>query len=155
MIIFLQEVVNETFKILQTELNEDFLLIPSNDQLSDYFTAVLLCREHAKCDSFNITPFPTSQMLRSLLQVEVTIFKYGFVFLYTLPICLQAKVFGKPFVLMTTHLESTKPFVTERVKQLKFCFGIIKDLPPTKTVLFGGDLNLRDKEVHNSLILLT
>lgn len=48
---------------------------------------------------------------------------------------------------MTSHLESTKPYAEERMKQLKMCLDLMKNVPPNKTVLFGGDLNLRDSEV--------
>jgi len=46
---------------------------------------------------------------------------------------------------MTTHLESTASHVAERKRQLMKAFDVIKK--QDNTVVFGGDLNLRDKEV--------
>ncbi len=48
---------------------------------------------------------------------------------------------------MTAHLESTKDYVRERKKQLKFAFQACSDVADGSTVIFGGDLNIRDKEV--------
>ena len=37
----------------------------------------------------------------------------------------------------------------ERLKQLKFCFKYLADEDPSEVnVIFGGDLNLRDKELN-------
>ena len=59
----------------------------------------------------------------------------------------QCQIKGVAFSLMTSHLESTKDFAEERKEQLRRCFEEIKAQPATHNVLFGGDLNLRDKEV--------
>ena len=48
---------------------------------------------------------------------------------------------------MTSHLESTASHAAERRRQLTTSFERMLAANPTKTVLFGGDLNLRDKEV--------
>lgn len=48
---------------------------------------------------------------------------------------------------MTSHLESTKDFRDQRKRQLKQCFEAVKAEPASQNVIFGGDLNLRDKEV--------
>ncbi len=48
---------------------------------------------------------------------------------------------------MTSHLETTADCADERMKQLKIAFGEMLDAPETETVFFGGDLNLRDREV--------
>jgi len=50
-----------------------------------------------------------------------------------------------PSTLMTSHLESTASHVAERKRQLKTAFDVVKR--QNNTVIFGGDLNLRDKEV--------
>jgi hypothetical protein len=52
--------------------------------------------------------------------------------------------------LMTSHHESgTEEFASEqRVEQLKVCFEQMKNAPVHRVVLFGGDLNLREKEVR-------
>lgn len=51
--------------------------------------------------------------------------------------------------LMTSHHESGTDETAshERMKQLKLCFQKIADAPPDHVVLFGGDLNMRQKEV--------
>jgi len=59
----------------------------------------------------------------------------------------QCTVKGEKFFMMTSHLESTKNYAEARKKQLKQCFEYIKNRDADRTVIFGGDLNLRDKEV--------
>lgn len=53
--------------------------------------------------------------------------------------------------LMTSHLESTKEHAEERQRQLKVCFKAMEQADPDTTVVFGGDLNLRDTEVPSQL----
>ena len=48
---------------------------------------------------------------------------------------------------MTSHLESMRHFSGERVIQLTEAHKRMRDAPNNQTVLFGGDLNLRDREV--------
>ena len=59
----------------------------------------------------------------------------------------QADVQGKPMIFLTSHLESTAEHTTERKRQLKIGFSRMTASLPDCTVVFGGDLNLRDKEV--------
>ena len=59
----------------------------------------------------------------------------------------QAFVKDIDMLLMTTHLESTGEFTDERQEQLRQCFTAMKEADPKKTVVFGGDLNLREREV--------
>ena len=54
--------------------------------------------------------------------------------------------------LMTSHHESCKPAASERVRQLSLCFRRMLEAPPNRSVLFGGDLNMRDDEVRPLLI---
>lgn len=49
--------------------------------------------------------------------------------------------------LLNTHLESGKEYSDERKRQLRQCFELLKSFPPEFNVIFGGDLNVRDKEV--------
>ena len=49
---------------------------------------------------------------------------------------------------MTSHLESKKEYSDERKHQLKRAFHHMVNAKQDQTVIFGGDLNLRDKEVH-------
>lgn len=48
---------------------------------------------------------------------------------------------------MTSHLESTKDHSEERLKQLKLVLAKMAEVPKSSSVIFGGDTNLRDKEV--------
>lgn len=54
---------------------------------------------------------------------------------------------------MTSHHESCKPSANERIRQLKLCFKQMVDAPQHRVVLFGGDLNMRDKEVRTPAML--
>lgn len=51
--------------------------------------------------------------------------------------------------LMTSHHESgTEDAASEaRIEQLRLCFERMDDAPSDRLVLFGGDLNVREKEV--------
>ena len=49
--------------------------------------------------------------------------------------------------LLNTHLESTADHAEERMRQLEKCFDIMNRRPGDRTVILGGDLNMRDKEV--------
>ena len=51
--------------------------------------------------------------------------------------------------LLNSHLESTAEHAEERTRQLEKCFEIMSKRPGDRTVIFGGDLNSRDKEVEN------
>ena len=48
---------------------------------------------------------------------------------------------------MTSHLESKAEYADERKHQLEQAFKAMAEVPREQTVIFGGDLNLRDKEV--------
>ena len=66
-------------------------------------------------------------------------------------LCLftQCQVKGVPMVFLTSHLESTKEYHEERRHQLETAFNQMLASPQDRTVVFGGDLNLRDKEVSS------
>ncbi len=50
---------------------------------------------------------------------------------------------------MTSHHESGREEYSskQRIEQLKLCFQRMIDAPSHRIVLFGGDLNMREKEV--------
>ena len=50
--------------------------------------------------------------------------------------------------LMNTHLESTKEYADERKWQTRKCFKKALKVDEDVTVVFGGDLNARDKEIE-------
>ena len=51
------------------------------------------------------------------------------------------------FTFLTSHLESTKDYSDERKRQLSLAFKEMLKEEADRTVIFAGDLNLRDKEV--------
>lgn len=55
-----------------------------------------------------------------------------------------------PLCLLNAHLESTAEGAQERKNQLRLAFRNILNAPNSNTVIFGGDVNLRDKEVSYS-----
>ena len=57
-----------------------------------------------------------------------------------------------PLLLINTHLESTKDFVSTRLVQLKSSFKTINSIDKKSTVIYGGDLNLRDSEVRMKIL---
>ena len=66
---------------------------------------------------------------------------------------LQATVKSVPLTLITSHLESTASHTAERKRQLKVAFDTMKK--QGNTIIFGGDLNLRDKEVCHHVYVLS
>ncbi|XP_022314579.2 tyrosyl-DNA phosphodiesterase 2-like isoform X2 [Crassostrea virginica] len=123
--VLLQEVTLETLPILQQHCT-GYQVIPGGT--IDYFTAIMLKESHVQFKGKEIWPFDNTVMMRNLL-------------------CVKCQIKGVTFSLMTSHLESTKDFAEERKEQLRRCFEEIKAQPATHNVLFGGDLNLRDKEL--------
>uniref|UniRef100_A0A670XX57 Tyrosyl-DNA phosphodiesterase 2 n=1 Tax=Pseudonaja textilis TaxID=8673 RepID=A0A670XX57_PSETE len=93
-----------------------------------YFTAIMVKKSRVKVLKHEITIFPTTCMMRNLLAVYVNIS-------------------GNDLCLMTSHLESTKDHSEERLKQLKLVLAKMAEVPESSSVIFGGDTNLRDKEV--------
>ncbi|XP_034285168.1 tyrosyl-DNA phosphodiesterase 2 [Pantherophis guttatus] len=124
-VVFLQEVIPVYLTYLQKRA-VSYTIIPGN--MDGYFTAVMLKKSRVKVLKHEITAFPTTSMMRNLLAVYVNIS-------------------GNDLCLMTSHLESTKDHSEERLKQLKLVLAKIAEVPESSSVIFGGDTNLRDKEV--------
>ncbi|XP_060630892.2 tyrosyl-DNA phosphodiesterase 2 [Anolis sagrei] len=124
-VVFLQEVIPPLFDYLQKRA-VSYTIIPGNTD--GYFTAIMLKKSRVKIIKHEIIPFPTTSMMRNLLAVHAT-------------------VFGNELCFMTSHLESTKDHGEERLNQLKMVLAKMKEVPESSTVIFGGDTNLRDKEV--------
>ncbi|XP_070603477.1 tyrosyl-DNA phosphodiesterase 2 [Erythrolamprus reginae] len=124
-VVFLQEVIPVYLSYLQKRA-VSYTIIPGN--VDGYFTAIMLKKSRVKVVKHEITAFPTTSMMRNLLAVHVNIS-------------------GNDLCLMTSHLESTKEHSEERVKQLKLVLAKIAEVPKSSSVIFGGDTNLRDKEV--------
>ncbi len=152
-IVFLQEVVSETVVVIREKLSRYVMLskpsmrpLPTSDltayvhifryqclcpkEGNDYFTATLLRRGSIYLDSFESIDFPTSKMGRDLLIVECHV--------------------GKTKLrLLNTHLESTADHASERLNQLTKAFRKVAKASDEETVIFGGDLNLRDTELSS------
>ncbi|XP_005099468.1 tyrosyl-DNA phosphodiesterase 2 isoform X2 [Aplysia californica] len=130
-VIFLQEVVERSLSIIRNRCSNYQVFVGVEGDVimpNAYFTAVLLRKDCTNVHYVNIADFPGSLMTRNLLEVK-------------------ADVKNVPMVLLTSHLESTAEYSAERKKQLKMAFGRVVSLPQDCTVVFGGDLNLREKEL--------
>ncbi|XP_078449908.1 tyrosyl-DNA phosphodiesterase 2-like [Lampetra fluviatilis] len=124
-VVYLQELVPPYLGYLQQRATS-YHIIPADEQ--GYFTAVMLKKSRVRLISHEVIPFPTSVMGRNLLAV-------------------RAEVSGVPLYLLTSHLESTVSHTKERVRQLQQVLQRIALAPSNATTIFGGDTNLRDKEV--------
>ncbi|XP_038051974.1 tyrosyl-DNA phosphodiesterase 2-like [Patiria miniata] len=126
-VIFLQEVIPETCKLICSQLS-NYKPFPASDHA--YFTLILLKKSTVTCLSSKIESFPDSAMLRALQIVD-------------------CKCAGLDLRLMSSHLESTgqPKAIEERQKQFSRAVYLMKTAPAEHTVFFGGDTNLRDKEV--------
>ncbi|XP_072008531.1 tyrosyl-DNA phosphodiesterase 2 [Engystomops pustulosus] len=124
-IIFLQEVIPPYYDYLKKRA-VSYTIITGNED--GYFTAIMLKKSRVKLISQEIVSFPSTVMMRNLLVANV-------------------EICGHNICLMTSHLESTKEHSSERLKQLRIVMQKIQEASPSSTVIFGGDTNLRDKEV--------
>jgi tyrosyl-DNA phosphodiesterase 2 len=132
-VVCLQEVVPQTLKFIREKMtNYQVITQSSADDGGSgrdfYFTVTLLRRFNVYLDSFATEMFPGSLMGRGLQVVECHIGK--------------AKL-----CILNTHLESTKDYAEERIRELRTCFKTSLDQPEDTTVIFAGDLNVRDKEI--------
>ncbi|XP_061409968.1 tyrosyl-DNA phosphodiesterase 2-like, partial [Lethenteron reissneri] len=127
-VVFLQEVVIPFFiHLVNCDKEDDYSIIPADTE--GYFAAVMLKSSRVRFISHEVFPFPTSTMMRHLLAVK-------------------AEVSGRELYLLTSHLESTGPKSEERVRQLRRVLRRMALAPAHAAVIFGGDTNLRDKEVR-------
>jgi len=158
-IIFLQEVVSKSYDIIRSELDSEYLITenktPSgmtptlwidwndeknlgirhsgmNKQVSEkfYFTVILIRRATLTLESIIVKPFSNSKMMRDLSIVDVRLIN------------------GIKLLLINTHLESGKNFAEPRMEQMKQAIDIAKTKDSDFSVLFAGDLNIRDSEVE-------
>ncbi|XP_033744259.1 tyrosyl-DNA phosphodiesterase 2-like [Pecten maximus] len=126
-VVFLQEVTAKTQPILESNCPA-YQIIPGGDE--HYYTCMLMKVGQVEVIHHQTLPFPNTSMSRNLLLV-------------------QCKIKDENFVLMTSHLESGEKYSEERVAQLQKAFRVMQKSSQSSTVIFGGDLNLRDKEVAN------
>ncbi|UJR31786.1 hypothetical protein I4U23_019264 [Adineta vaga] len=127
--VFLQEVIPDSLHKFQTCLPE-YNVFAGN--FVNYFVVILTSHETLKVHNFELIPYPGTRMGRNLLIVHTT---------YKNSIDID---------LMTTHHESGTEELSssERMEQLKLCFKRMVDTPTDRVVLFGGDLNMRQKELY-------
>lgn len=126
-IVFLQEVVSINLIILK-DLCKDYKFIVDTRNVSDGYYVAIMLKNYITLESQKIIPFETSLMSRSILKANII-------------------VKGLKFSLITSHLESTKEYGVERKRQLKEVFNTVCKEPKGNTILFGGDFNMRDKEL--------
>ncbi|CAJ0958038.1 unnamed protein product, partial [Mesorhabditis belari] len=127
-VIFLQEVVRSVIGSLE-RLRESYEIFYS-DRSCRYFTAILV-KKPFNFLKHNVHAFENSKMARTLQTIEGEL---G-----------SMKVF-----LLTTHLESLGENKKERKAQLDYCLQKMKEIAennPDAVVFFGGDLNIREKEM--------
>ncbi|CAF0776626.1 unnamed protein product [Didymodactylos carnosus] len=127
-VIFFQEVVPLTMAILESSLTNYSSKAGGTDM---YFVAIFTKKDTVKVQREEIIPYPTTQMGRNLLVLHA---------LYNNTIELA---------LMTTHHESCAESSDERKRQLQMCFEQIITTDKSVAVLFGGDLNMRNKELES------
>ncbi|XP_042866505.1 tyrosyl-DNA phosphodiesterase 2-like isoform X2 [Penaeus japonicus] len=127
-IVFLQELIPETYSYLE-DLLPQFVFIAGGSR--EYFTATLLRRTTVYFDGHNLIQFQNSVMGRNLL-------------------CVEAHIGDIKLNLLNAHLESTAEFSKQRTEQLSMAFNRMKSAANNSTMIFAGDLNLRDKEVEQA-----
>ena len=133
--VFLQEVVPGTEKeiLKRLSVNYDYYSAPQYPFANGYFVAILVLKTKGLLVRGEVKSmdFPKSSMGRHVIEVSVSY-------------C------GVELELLTSHLESTKDYGAERKNQLSTVFKMMSEIQkknPEKTLIFGGDLNVRDAEV--------
>jgi hypothetical protein len=116
---------------------------------------MLTRRDVLKVDGVEVVPYPSTTMDRNLLIVHVRVVIDSFTRGCSASVSstFQAVYRGTMKIdLMTSHHESLKQGASERIRQLRLCFRKMLEAPSDRTVLFGGDLNMRDGEVRALLV---
>lgn len=129
-VVFFQEVVPESESMISRMLT-DYKLIygRTGDQyIGEYYTVTCLREKTVKHLDHKIIDFEYTDMGRNIIDVNVIIS-------------------GTKLRFLNTHLESTREGAINRQRQLQKCFQLVNSSPQDVSVLFGGDLNLRDTEV--------
>ncbi|XP_062847358.1 tyrosyl-DNA phosphodiesterase 2 [Trichomycterus rosablanca] len=125
-VVLLQELVPPYLNILKEVMTDYDFLQGSED---GYFSGILLRKSRVELLQSTIVKYPTTEMSRNLLMAEATFS-------------------GHQLCFMTSHLESMKASSQERMNQIRRVWKRMKEAPDNQTVIFGGDTNLRDKEVN-------
>ncbi|XP_076084598.1 uncharacterized protein LOC143055353 isoform X1 [Mytilus galloprovincialis] len=125
-VVFLQEVILDTLEMLSRKCL-DYTFMESGVEC--YFTVIMVKQNSVQVTDLKIIPFTSSKQGRTLQRVECTIK-------------------GLPCVLMTSHLESMKANSDERKHQMKRALHHVVNASRDRTVLFGGDFNVKDREIR-------
>ena len=126
-VLFFQEVIPLSWNTLTSYLME-YNHFCKNNALQ-YFHTISFHKDTLEMMSDKkVTDFPGTEMGRHLLTCQVKFHK-------------------TPIHLLSSHLESTSQVGPERKRQLREVFAQMRDLEKGNICIFGGDLNLRDKEV--------
>ena len=129
-VLYFQEVIPLSWNTLTSYLTEFQHFC--KDNTLPYFHTISIHKDTVKMiGDKKITDFPGTKMERHLLNCHVK--------------------FGKlPIHLLSSHLESTAQVGPERKRQLREVFTQMTGIKDKGDVcIFGGDLNLRDKEVQS------
>jgi len=124
-IVFLQEVIPETFSYIESKM-PNYVCLAAKQH--NYFVATLLRKGRVYLDHHTVKDFHTSSMGRHVLAAQAH--------------CGSVKL-----DLFNTHLESTKDHAEERGRQLKQCLAQVGSRPTERVSILAGDLNLRDAEL--------
>ncbi|XP_033125731.1 tyrosyl-DNA phosphodiesterase 2-like [Anneissia japonica] len=124
-IVFLQEVIFDIAPLIVARC-PGYKLFPTRDE--QYFTAMMLKTSTVTIQSNIIMPFENTTMGRRLHKVKV-------------------KCAGLNLLLMNSHLESMKEKTVQRKQQFQIALEEMASASDDTVVLFGGDTNLRDREV--------
>lgn len=124
-VVFLQEVIPETFSYIESKMPNYVCLAAKQD---NYFVATLLRKGRVYLDHHTVKDFHSSSMGRHVLAAQAH--------------CGSVKL-----DLFNTHLESTKEHAEERGNQLSQCLAQVGSRPSERVSILAGDLNLRDAEL--------
>lgn len=129
-VVYLQEIVTSTWIAITERLGDSYTFY--RDEVSIHYFHILMVRNGSSVvvqGDLQILKFPKSAQGRHLLFLPV-------------------EFHGVPIQLMTSHLESLNHCTAERQNQLQTVFDLMQELcSASKSCIFGGDLNLIDKEV--------
>lgn len=137
-VVFLQEVINDTIELIKLYLSDEYEIVEAEDSCGKkltYFCLTLILKKHFKVIEKETFWFYGTVMGRHAIKILVHSIENP----------------NQKMLLINTHLESSSSFKQERICQLKQC--IIDMLENQKkeinTIIFGGDLNVRDDEVKS------
>ncbi len=158
-VIFLQEVVAESQRVFERALGQAYVIAggAGGSAGGSYWTLAFVRRDHrvvrARRDAF--AGEGRSTMGRDLLLVDIAVAKS--------PATAAAAAAGGAAAgggggsggsvvvvrCITSHLESTKPMASQRIKQLEQIAGAMHAFDGP--AVCGGDFNMRDVEQHEAL----